>query len=182
MLWDHWDWAIKSSSPPYKHPRNHWINPSSPALFSSTETHISRLKSKHWLFTTMWKNNEQLQTDSLPAILLFNFIKNESVWGLPWWLRGGESACQSGFASWSRRIPHAAGQLNPCTTATELRSRLRSGYWGPCALQPECCRGRGHRDERHRALWQRVAPSHFRWRRPHSVSRPWRSHKYILKN
>ena len=42
--------------------------------------------------------------------------------GLPWWLSGKESACQCSrheFDPWSRKIPHAVGQLTPCATATE---------------------------------------------------------------
>ena len=43
--------------------------------------------------------------------------------GIPWWLRGKESACQCrrhGFDPWSRKIPHVLEQLSPCTTTTEL--------------------------------------------------------------
>ena len=42
--------------------------------------------------------------------------------GLPWWLSGKESACQSrrhGFAPRSRKIPRVMGQLSPGTTASE---------------------------------------------------------------
>ena len=42
--------------------------------------------------------------------------------GLPWWLNDNESACQcrrSGFDPWSRKIPHAAEQLNPGATTIE---------------------------------------------------------------
>ena len=42
--------------------------------------------------------------------------------GLPWWLRGKESAYQCRrhrFNPWYRKIPHAAKQLNPWATTTE---------------------------------------------------------------
>ena len=42
--------------------------------------------------------------------------------GLPWWLSGGESACQCRkyeFNPWSGRIPHAEEQLSPCITTME---------------------------------------------------------------
>ena len=42
--------------------------------------------------------------------------------GLPWWLSGKVSACQCrkhGFNPWPGKIPHALGQLSPCTTTTE---------------------------------------------------------------
>ena len=45
--------------------------------------------------------------------------------GLPWWLSGKKSACQCrrhGFDPWSRKIPHAAGQLGPCATTTETHT------------------------------------------------------------
>ena len=43
--------------------------------------------------------------------------------GLPWWSTGCESACQCRghrFYPWSGKIPHAAGQLSPYVTSTEL--------------------------------------------------------------
>ena len=42
--------------------------------------------------------------------------------GLPRWLSGKESTCQYRkleFDPWFGRIPHALGQLSPCTTTTE---------------------------------------------------------------
>ena len=42
--------------------------------------------------------------------------------GLPWKYSDKESACQCrghGFDPWSRKIPHALGQLSPCSTTTE---------------------------------------------------------------
>ena len=49
---------------------------------------------------------------------------------LPPWLSGKESACQCRrhrFNPWSRKIPHAVGQLNLCTATTEAcASRARA--------------------------------------------------------
>ena len=48
-------------------------------------------------------------------------IKNYG-WRLPWWLSGKEATYQCRrhrFDPWSRRNPHAAEQLSPCTTTTE---------------------------------------------------------------
>ena len=42
--------------------------------------------------------------------------------GLPWWSSDKESTCQcgeQGFDPWSGKIPHALGQLTPCTTTTK---------------------------------------------------------------
>ena len=42
--------------------------------------------------------------------------------GLLWWSSGEESTCQCrghGLDSWSRKIPHATGQLSPWATTTE---------------------------------------------------------------
>ena len=47
--------------------------------------------------------------------------KNTKKTGLPWWSSGWESICQRrghGFDPWSRKIPHASGQLGPCVTMT----------------------------------------------------------------
>ena len=48
--------------------------------------------------------------------------KSRDTPGIPWWLRGKESACQSGrrgFDSWSRRIPRTLELLSPRATAQE---------------------------------------------------------------
>ena len=45
-----------------------------------------------------------------------------TIWGLPWWFSGKESACQCrrrGFNPWSGRIPHTSEQVSPHTTTTE---------------------------------------------------------------
>ena len=52
----------------------------------------------------------------------FNTLLTSWIEGLPWWHSGWESACQcrgQGFDPWSRKIPHPAEQLSPCTTTTE---------------------------------------------------------------
>ena len=56
--------------------------------------------------------------------------------GLPWWLRGKESACQCrrhGFDPWSGKIPHAVEQLSPsvCLSVAQSCSTLQ-----PHKLQP----------------------------------------------
>ena len=70
------------------------------------------------------------------SILLYFTFAKKRVMGLPWWSSGWKSACQCrghGFSSWSKKIPHAAGQLGPCATTTE-----------PAALQPMRCKYRAH--------------------------------------
>ena len=55
-------------------------------------------------------------------IILDTFKSIKYSQGLPWWLSGGESACQCRghrFGPWSGNIPHAMEQLNPCTTAVK---------------------------------------------------------------
>ena len=45
-----------------------------------------------------------------------------TIWGLPWWFSGKESACQCrrhGFNPRSGRIPHASEQVSPHATTTE---------------------------------------------------------------
>ena len=57
---------------------------------------------------------------------------------LPWWSSGLESALQCRgyqFNPWSRKIPHAVGQLSPCTTTTEP---VCYNYWSPRALESLC--------------------------------------------
>ena len=62
--------------------------------------------------------------------------KKQNVLGLRWWLSGKESTCQCsshGLDPWSRKIPHAMGQLNP-------RSQLLSPCpraWEPQLLSPQ---------------------------------------------
>ena len=49
------------------------------------------------------------------------FPNKQNLWRrLPWWLSGDESACRCRrhgfFDPWSRKIPHATGQLSPRAT------------------------------------------------------------------
>ena len=69
---------------------------------------------------------------------------------LPLWLSGKESLWQCrryGFSPWSRKIPHAAKQLNPCAWAiitepvlyspgTTTAEPMCHNYWSLCALEP----------------------------------------------
>ena len=68
------------------------------------------LSHSHLFYVSNWKRG---------CLLRVSFKK---TWGLPWWRSGYESSCQRrghGFEPWSRKIPHAAEQLSPCTTTTE---------------------------------------------------------------
>ena len=49
--------------------------------------------------------------------------------GLPWWLNGKESTCQSrrhGFDPWARKLPHAVGQLSPWCHSYGSQRALKS--------------------------------------------------------
>ena len=68
-------------------------------------------------------NQEETENINRPitSTELETVIKNLST-GIPWWRSGLKSAWQCKghrFKPWSRRIPHAAEQLSPCTTTTE---------------------------------------------------------------
>ena len=75
-------------------------------------------------------------------------VKTLRSLGLAWWRSGWESACQCrghGFEPWSRKIPHAAEQLGPCTITTEpvlwspratTTEPVCHNHWSPCALSP----------------------------------------------
>ena len=46
---------------------------------------------------------------------------------IPWWLSGKESTCQCkrhGFDPWSKKIPHAKGQLSLCVTTEPVLQSL----------------------------------------------------------
>ena len=68
-----------------------------------------------------------LQTDALLSEppgkpITPSYALKKKPGGLPWWFSGWEYAYQGTghkFDPWSRRIPHASGQLNPCATTTE---------------------------------------------------------------
>ena len=59
------------------------------------------------------------------GVLLGNYFITGWL-SLPWWHNGKESACQCrrrGFDPWSRKIPHAAGQLSQRRATTEPTNR-----------------------------------------------------------
>ena len=59
--------------------------------------------------------------------------------GLPWCSNGKEFTCQirgHRFNPWSEMMPHAAGQLNPYVTATELT-----------CLEPMIYKGSHHKEK-----------------------------------
>ena len=63
-------------------------------------------------------------------------MKSDSQ-GLPWWLSGWRSTCQCRrhrFNPWSRKIPQASEQLNPCTTICEP---VLKGVWA-ATTEPVC--------------------------------------------
>ena len=80
--------------------------------------------------------------------------------GLPWWSSGWESACQCRrhrFNPWSRKIPHAPGQLAPCPVTMEPTLQSPgpgttepecSNSWSPRALEPVPCNKRSHHNEK----------------------------------
>ena len=80
-------------------------------------------------FGTMFDSNK------VPEMI--NLVLLQDKWvGLPWWLGGKESSCQSRrhrFKSWSGKTPHAAEQLSPWATTTEpvLYGPGSRNYWAP---------------------------------------------------
>ena len=89
-------------------------------------------------FCWMWKKVLWLRKKMilLPLEMHTDVVWNVRTWylgfalkmlcrGLPRWLSGKESNLQCRrhqFDPWSRKIPHAAGQLSPCAVATEARA------------------------------------------------------------
>lgn len=83
--------------------------------------------------------------------------------GLPWWLSGKESACQRRrhrFNPWSRKTPHAGGQLSPYATTTACAAEPGShnswahvhSFWSLCTLEPVLRNKRSHQWEA--CAWQ----------------------------
>ena len=93
--------------------------------------------------------------------------------GIPWWLSGRESSCRCrrhGFDPWSRKIPHASGQLSRCGTTPEPEW---CHYWNPHTLEPVLCNKRSHGSETPRTSNQRVAPAlHKESEKPTNQQRP----------
>ena len=90
------------------------------------------------------KNNEEERWRILRANkyeLTYRYLMYlKKRWGLPWWRRGWESACQyrgHGFKPRSGKIPHALEQLGPWATIAE-----------PARLEPVLRNKRGHDSER----------------------------------
>ena len=87
---------------------NHWTTRELPVLFIS-------------------KFNDSVNVLVLRKLGFFCFF---FFFLLPWWSSGHESVLQcSGYKSdsWSRKIPHATGQLSLCTMTTEsLHPRARA--------------------------------------------------------
>ena len=81
------------------------------------------------------------------------FSKSKIILGLSWWLSGKEHAYQCrrrGFDLWSKKIPHAVEQVNPCSTITEsvfsslgttttnpVLQLLKPAHHRACALKQE---------------------------------------------
>ena len=62
-----------------------------------------------------------LDSNKVPERIKLMLLQDNWV-GLPWWLGGKQSTCQSRrrrFNSWSRKMPRAAEQLSPGATTTE---------------------------------------------------------------
>ena len=94
--------------------------------------------------------------------LKFNLSKRE--WGgLPWWLSGKESTCQSrrqGFSSWSRKIPRATWQLSLWPQLLGLSSRAwETQLLKSVCLDPVPRSKRSHGNEKPVHHSQRVAPT-----------------------
>ena len=86
----------------------------------------------------IYKNLSNIKPQILSELWLRWTIR--SVWGLPWWHSGWESACQCrghGFKPRSGKIPHAAEQLGPWATIAE-----------PARLEPVLRNERGRDSER----------------------------------
>ena len=113
--------------------------------------------------------------------ILIKLIKNV---GLPWWSRLRICLAIQGhwFYPWSRKTPHAVGQLSPCTTTNEpmfwiLRATTTKPtcqiYWNPSPQEPVFCSKRGHRNEKPSHHNQRVIPECHKERKPmHSNKDP----------
>ena len=84
------------------------------------------------------KYKQQNKIGKLGIIKMKNLCASKDLAnGLPWWLSGKESADQykrHGFDLWSRKNPHAAGQLDPCATTTEPMFQSM----GAATTEPTC--------------------------------------------
>ena len=69
----------------------------------------------------------------------------------------------TGFNPWSRKIPHATGQLSLSTTTNEPTC---SNYWSPGALEPALRNKRSHSNEKTEHRPDSVAQAHCHQRKP----------------
>ena len=127
-----------------------------------------QLKKKQTCITLKYK--QQNKIGKLGIIKMKNLCAlKDIIKGSPWWLSGKESAGQCrrhGFDLWSRKNPHAAGQLGLCTSTTEpMFQSLGAETTEPtCSttetqtLQRLLCNKRGHCSEQHMRHNQREAP------------------------
>ena len=94
---------------------------------------IMQLKKKTYITL---KYKQQNKIGKLGIIKTKNLCASKDIIkGLPWWLSGKESTGQCrrhGFDLWSRKNPHAAGQLGLCAATTEPTCH---NYWNPNALE-----------------------------------------------
>ena len=117
-----------------------WIQKQDPYIRCLQETHFRprdtyRLKVRGWKKIFHANGNQK----KAGVAILISDLKIKTI-GLPWWRRGWESACQCrghGCEPWSGKIPHAAEQLSPWATTTEL-----------ARLELVLRNGRGHDSER----------------------------------
>ena len=73
----------------------------------------------------LWYYLKDSTHGNYPSWSLRHNILKAMVPGLPWWSSGYESACQCrghGSDPWSRRIPHATGQLSPQAATAEAHT------------------------------------------------------------
>ena len=123
---------------------------------------------------TTWDKAPRVNGNSLKGILAPRIYQEEyedKSWtkqGLPWWLRGKESACQCRrheFDPWSRKIPQAAEQL--------------SNYWAR-APEPRIRNKTGHLDEKP-AHHHSAGPAPSSWRKACTATKSQHSQKPINK-
>ena len=127
-----------------------WKQPKCPSTYEwikkmwyiYTMKYYSFKKNEILPFSTTWMDVEgiilsevsQTKKDKYRMTTLVGGIEKIQQ-GLPSWCNGWGSASQyrgHGFKAWSGEILHAAEQLSPCATTTELRSRGRE----PQLLKP----------------------------------------------
>ena len=107
-----------SSSQPWPLPPSittHWLSPQ--IIHFSPSAHYY-LSPGHVRQQPLWSPHPD---SSHPLSAALFFFKKYLFW-TSLWVSGKESTCQCrrrGFDPWSRKIPHAAGQISPWTTTTK---------------------------------------------------------------